>query len=99
MEYYGFIDAGSKYKTVHAIEKELMHEGLFRYKNEDDFGLLILIYSLYFWFINSLYKMRTENQKLFDELLSYGNHLGLFSEDIDFSSKRLLGISLKPILI
>ena len=29
--------------------------------------------------------------ELFDELLSYSNHLGLFSEDIDFNSKRLLG--------
>ena len=29
--------------------------------------------------------------KMFDELLSYSNHLGLFSEDIDFETKRLLG--------
>ena len=28
---------------------------------------------------------------MFDELLSYRNHLGLFSEDIDFKSKELLG--------
>ena len=28
---------------------------------------------------------------MFDQLLSYSNHLGLFSEDIDFKSKRLLG--------
>ena len=27
----------------------------------------------------------------FDNLLSFGNHLQLFSEDIDFKSKRLLG--------
>lgn len=97
MEYYGFIDARDpKYvKTVHAIEKELMHEGLlFRYKNEDDFGLPSSSFTVCtFWFINSLYKIgETEkSKKLFDELLSYGNHLGLFSEDIDFSSKRLLG--------
>ena len=97
MEYYGFIDARDpKYvKTVHAIEKELMHEGLlFRYKNEDDFGLPSSSFTVCtFWFINSLYKIgETEkSKKLFDELLSYSNHLGLFSEDIDFSSKRLLG--------
>ena len=30
-------------------------------------------------------------KQMFDQLLSYGNHLGLFSEDIDFKSKRLLG--------
>ena len=28
---------------------------------------------------------------MFDKLLTYGNHLGLFSEDIDFKTKRLLG--------
>ena len=27
----------------------------------------------------------------FEQLLSYSNHLGLFSEDIDFETKRLLG--------
>ncbi|CAI8215621.1 MAG TPA: glycoside hydrolase family 15 protein [Flavobacteriaceae bacterium] len=97
MEYYDFIDAKDpKYiKTVNAIEKELMHQGLlFRYKNEDDFGLPSSSFTVCtFWFINSLYKIgETEkSQKLFDELLSYGNHLGLFSEDIDFSTKRLLG--------
>ena len=28
---------------------------------------------------------------MFHKLLSYSNHLGLFSEDIDFETKRLLG--------
>jgi GH15 family glucan-1,4-alpha-glucosidase len=28
---------------------------------------------------------------LFERILSYSNHLGLFSEDIDFETKRLLG--------
>ena len=97
MEYYGFIDAKDPkfVKTVKAIEEELMHEGLlFRYKNEDDFGLPSSSFTVCtFWFINSLYKIGEEekSKKLFDELLSYSNHLGLFSEDIDFSSKQLLG--------
>jgi GH15 family glucan-1,4-alpha-glucosidase len=97
MEYYGFIEGKDpKYvKTVKAIEKELMHEGLlYRYKNEDDFGLPSSSFTVCtFWFINSLYKIgEEENAKvLFDKLLGYSNHLGLFSEDIDFSSKRLLG--------
>jgi GH15 family glucan-1,4-alpha-glucosidase len=97
MEYYGFIDGKNpKYvKTVKAIEKELMHEGLlFRYKNEDDFGLPSSSFTVCtFWFINSLYKIGEEEKakKHFDTLLSYSNHLGLFSEDIDFDSKRLLG--------
>lgn len=97
MEYYGFIDAKNPkfVKTVNAIEKELMHEGLlYRYKNEDDFGLPSSSFTVCtFWFINSLFKIGEEekSKKLFDELLSYSNHLGLFSEDIDFSSKQLLG--------
>lgn len=44
-------------------------------------------------FISSLYRIgeRNEAVRLFDRLLSYSNHLGLFSEDIDFTTKRLLG--------
>ena len=97
MEYYGFIKARDpKYvKTVKAIEKELMHEGLlFRYKNKDDFGTPSSSFTVCtFWFINSLYKIgeRKKSKILFDKLLSYSNHLGLFSEDIDFKTKRLLG--------
>jgi GH15 family glucan-1,4-alpha-glucosidase len=97
MEYYGFIEAKNpKYvKTVKAIEKELMYEDLlFRYKNEDDFGTPSSSFTVCtFWFINSLYKIgeHEKSKMLFDKLLSYSNHLGLFSEDIDFKTKRLLG--------
>ena len=97
MEPYGFIEAKNpKYvKTVKAIEKELSHEGLlFRYKNDDDFGTPSSSFTVCtFWFINSLYKIGEvkKSKDLFDQLLSYSNHLGLFSEDIDFKSKRLLG--------
>jgi GH15 family glucan-1,4-alpha-glucosidase len=97
MESYGFIDAKHpKYiSTVKAIERELCYEGLlYRYKNKDDFGLPSSSFTICtFWFINSLYKIGEEERakKMFEELLSYSNHLGLFSEDIDFKSKRLLG--------
>ena len=97
MEPYGFIEAKDpKYvKTVKAIEKELSHEGLlFRYKNDDDFGTPSSSFTVCtFWFINSLYKIGEEEKSkaMFDQLLTYSNHLGLFSEDIDFKSKRLLG--------
>ena len=97
MEPYGFIDAKDpKYvKTVKAIEKELSHQGLlFRYKNDDDFGTPSSSFTVCtFWFINSLYKIGEEEKSkvMFDQLLSYSNHLGLYSEDIDFKSKRLLG--------
>ncbi len=97
MESYGFIEPNDPrfISTVKATEKELCHEGLmYRYKNKDDFGLPSSSFTICsFWFINSLHKIGEEKKarKLFDQLLSYSNHLGLFSEDIDFKSKRLLG--------
>ncbi|MEW7291523.1 glycoside hydrolase family 15 protein [Aquimarina sp. 2304DJ70-9] len=97
MESYGFIKAKDPrfISTVKATEIELCNDGLlYRYKNKDDFGLPSSSFTICsFWFINSLYKIgeREKAQKLFDQLLSYSNHLGLFSEDIDFETKRLLG--------
>ncbi|MBZ4044133.1 glycoside hydrolase family 15 protein [Flavobacterium hibisci] len=97
MESYGFIEAmDPKYvATVKAIERDLSNDGLlYRYKNKDDFGLPSSSFTICtFWFINSLYKIGEEKkaEKLFEQLLSYSNHLGLFSEDIDFETKRLLG--------
>ncbi|WP_179345692.1 glycoside hydrolase family 15 protein [Winogradskyella ursingii] len=97
MESYGFIDAKHPkfVSTVKAIERDLCFEGLlYRYKTQDDFGLPSSSFTICtFWFINSLYKIGEEKKaaKLFDQLLKYSNHLGLFSEDIDFKSKRLLG--------
>ncbi|BAX78999.1 glycoside hydrolase family 15 protein [Labilibaculum antarcticum] len=97
MESYGFIDAADeKYKsTVFTIQKELEHDGLmYRYKNQDDFGTPKSAFTICsFWLINSLYKIgkRREAKEKFDKLLTYSNHLGLFAEDIDFVSKRMLG--------
>ena len=97
MESYGFIKAKDPrfVSTVHATERELCHNGLlFRYKNKDDFGTPSSSFTICtFWFINSLYKIGEKEKalKMFDQLLSYSNHLGLFSEDLDFETKRLLG--------
>lgn len=97
MESYGFIEAKNPMfiNTVKAIEKDLCRDGLlYRYKNEDDFGEPSSSFTICtFWFINSLYKIGEvkKAKQYFDVLLSYSNHLGLFSEDIDFKTKRLLG--------
>ncbi|NJB37975.1 MULTISPECIES: glycoside hydrolase family 15 protein [Flavobacteriaceae] len=97
MESYGFIDAKDPkfVSTVMAIDKDLNNDGLlYRYKNEDDFGLPSSSFTICtFWFIKSLFKMGEEEkaEQLFEQVLGYSNHLGLFSEDIDFESKRLLG--------
>ena len=97
MEQYGFLDATDhRYvSTVRATERELCRDGLmYRYKNEDDFGQPSSSFTICtFWLIDSLYKIGEcdKAKKYFDQLLSYSNHLGLFSEDIDFKTKRLLG--------
>ncbi len=97
MESYGFIEAKDPkfVSTVKAVEEHLSNDGLlYRYKNEDDFGLPSSSFTICtFWFINSLYKIGEveKAEKLFEQVLSYSNHLGLFSEDIDFKTKRLLG--------
>lgn len=97
MEPYGFIEAKDpRYiQTVLATEKELCVDGLmYRYKNKDDFGLPSSSFTICtFWQINALNAIgeRKRAKKMFDQLLSYSNHVGLFSEDIDFKTKRLLG--------
>ncbi len=97
MEAYGFIEATDEryISTVKATQKELSKNGLmYRYKNQDDFGLPSSSFTICtFWMIQALYKTgeKEEAQNLFEQLLSYSNHLGLFSEDIDFETKRLLG--------
>lgn len=97
MQTYGFVEPKDPkfVSTVKAISQELMNDGLlYRYKNKDDFGLPSSSFTICtFWYINSLFKIGEEKEakKQFDKLLSYSNHLGLFSEDIDFKSKRLLG--------
>lgn len=97
MESYGFIDAkDEKYRlTVKAIQKELSRNGLmYRYKNKDDFGVPSSSFTICtFWLINSLYAIGEQKEaiEMFENMLTYSNHLGLFSEDIDFETKRLLG--------
>jgi GH15 family glucan-1,4-alpha-glucosidase len=97
MENYEFIEASDpKFKsTVLAIQRELEHKNLmYRYKNRDDFGTPKSAFTICsFWMINGLYKTgyRKEAIERFNQLLSYSNHLGLFSEDLDFDTKRQLG--------
>ncbi len=97
MEQYGFIEPDDEryIKTVKRIKEELFHNGLmYRYKNHDDFGLPSSAFTICtFWLIRALYVIgeKEEALKIFDQLLSYSNHLGLFSEDLDFTTKRQLG--------
>jgi GH15 family glucan-1,4-alpha-glucosidase len=97
LESFGFIDVKDPrfISTVRATKERLCKNGLmYRYKNKDDFGQPSSSFTICtFWLINSLYNIgeKEEAISLFEQLLSYSNHLGLFSEDIDFETKRLLG--------
>lgn len=94
---YGFIAADDpKYKnTVLAVKNALFYNGLmYRYINPDDFGKPKSSFTICtFWLIQALFKigMKEDAINIFENLLACGNHVGLFSEDIDFSTKRLLG--------
>ena len=78
-----------------AVKNALYHNGLvYRYLNHDDFGKPISSFTICtFWLIQALFRigMKEDAKSIFENLLSCGNHLGLFSEDIDFATKRLLG--------
>lgn len=85
-----YLDPASERARDHliALEKELKTpEGLFyRYLHSDDFGkpkTTFLICA--FWYVEALASVGRieEAQETFEKLLSYGNHLMLFSEDID----------------
>jgi alpha,alpha-trehalase len=97
MAEYGFIAADDiRYKkTVLAVKQNLFHNGLvYRYKNRDDFGKPTSSFTICtFWLIQALFRigMEEEAKSIFESILKCGNHLGLFSEDIDFNTKRLLG--------
>ena len=97
LESYGFIEASDKkyISTVHKTREALCNGSLmYRYKNEDDFGLPKSAFTVCsFWMIEALYRIGepADATAMFNQLLGYSNHLGLFSEDLDFETKRLLG--------
>ncbi len=97
MEEYGFIDANDERyrKTVDSVYKSLNNNGLmYRYNQEDDFGKPTSAFTICtFWMVRALYVVgrKEEARMIFDSLIGYSNHLGLFSEDLDFETKRQLG--------
>jgi alpha,alpha-trehalase len=97
MAEYGFMGAGDiKYqKTVIAVKNALLNNGLmYRYINSDDFGKPISSFTICtFWLIQALFRigMKEEAKGIFENLLACKNHVGLLSEGIDFTTKRLLG--------
>jgi GH15 family glucan-1,4-alpha-glucosidase len=96
-EPYGFLRADDPIyvNTVNQTYEKLCVNGLaYRYRDPDDFGEPQSSFTVCtFWLIKALYRIgrREEAKSLFNQLLGYANHLGLFSEDLDFKTRRLLG--------
>ena len=97
MSFYDFIrpDDERYVKTVKYVKEQLYHEGLmYRYKAEDDFGLPTSSFTICtFWLIDALFVTgeKEEAREIFENMISYSNHVGLYSEDLDFKTKRKLG--------
>jgi GH15 family glucan-1,4-alpha-glucosidase len=97
MEKYGFISPDDpKYqKTVNAIYDKLCYKGLmFRYNNHDDFGIPTSAFTICtFWMVRGLYVTgrKDEALEMFKRMLTYSNHVRLFSEDLDFNTKEQMG--------
>lgn len=81
--------------TVEKTQEELCIDGLmFRYRNQDDFGVPRSAFTVCsFWLVKALASVgrRDEARSLFESLLRAGNVHGLYSEDLDFSTRRQLG--------
>jgi GH15 family glucan-1,4-alpha-glucosidase len=81
--------------TVSAYEQILTDRGLvLRYRNDDDFGETTSAFTICsFWLVEALAMVgRLEDAvHLFDKVAAFANPLGLFSEDIDPATGRLLG--------
>ncbi|MBI4886133.1 MAG: glycoside hydrolase family 15 protein [Acidobacteria bacterium] len=81
--------------TVRAYERLLVDDGLMlRYRNPDDLGETTSAFSVCsFWWAEALAMMGELDAAvaLFNRLLTYANPVGLFSEDIDPPTGRLLG--------
>ena len=93
----GFIDARDPrfVSTVEAYERLLVEDGLMlRYKHPDDFGETTSAFSICsFWWVEALAMSGDLDRAiaLFNRLLAYANPVGLFSEDVDPRTGRLLG--------
>ncbi|MDA3926332.1 MAG: glycoside hydrolase family 15 protein [Kiritimatiellae bacterium] len=94
---FGFIEPDDpKYiSTVEVTKRELCKGGLmYRYKNKDDFGIPSSSFTVCsFWMVKALWSIgkQTEAKLMFNKLLTYRNHLGLMSEDLNFKTKEMLG--------
>lgn len=97
MLHYGFLEKDDPriISTVKVSYKQLVkNDYAFRYLEEDEFGTpenTFIVCS--FWMINALYLIgeKEKANKMFDKIVSHSNKFGLYAEDIDPKSNRLIG--------
>jgi GH15 family glucan-1,4-alpha-glucosidase len=81
--------------TVRAYEERLVEGGLMmRYRNDDDFGASTSTFTICsFWWAEALALTGDLDraQEVFQRVVSHANPVGLFSEDVDSNTGRLLG--------
>ncbi len=93
----GLIDARDPrfISTLDAYRKILVHnDGVMRYVHDDDFGSPKSTFTICsFWWIEALALagFLDEAIETFHRVASFANPLGLFSEDVDLETGRLLG--------
>ena len=97
MLHYGFLDRTDP-KMISTVEKSYQHlvrQGFtFRYLAEDEFGQPENAFVVCtFWMINALYLIGEERKarEMLENILNCTNHLGLFAEDVEITTKRLTG--------
>lgn len=90
-----YLDSNSPRARDHiaALEKELLaKDGLFyRYKHYDDFGFPETTFLICaFWYVDALACVGRldDAMKILDKLLSFSNHLGIFSEDVSVDGSQ-----------
>jgi len=89
----GYLSPQSPRAASHmqAMEKELRAKGalFYRYRHHDDFGQPEVAFLVCgFWYVRALVSMGRVDDAIaaFEQLLSYQNHVGLLSEDIEPNS-------------
>jgi len=93
----GLIDARDPrfLSTLRAYEELLVEGGMMmRYRNEDDFGETTSTFTICsFWWAEALALTGELDRarKIVERILDHANPVGLFSEDVDPSTGRLLG--------
>ncbi len=93
-----YLDHNSQKTRDHltALEQDLKSaEGLFyRYRHKDDFGAPETTFLICaFWYVEALTCVGRMDEAIetFENLLRFGNHLGLLSEDVDAKSGSMWG--------